>query len=306
MALDDILDRTIVLSFSNVGYKLRRRGYSEIPRMDGKTVVVTGATAGLGEAAARQLSELGADLILVGRNSDKLKNVKASLTGTVTTEVCDLSSIDQTKQLGERLLEHDRIDALINNAGAMFAHRDVTDEGLERTFALNLLSGYVLTETLIPKLIESAPSKIINMTSGGMYSRKLDVTDLQNHRDYKPSDAYAHTKRGQVILTELWAERLHSEGVAVHAVHPGWADTDGVKDSLPTFRKLTKPFLRTPAEGADTAVWLAARLEPGSDSGRLWHDRAARPTHYMSTTKESVADRDALVTELNKMVQSLT
>ena len=305
MAFDDILDRTIVFSFSNIGYKWRSRNYDDLPRMDGKTVVVTGATAGLGEAAARQLSALGADLILVGRNLSKLERVALSLAGTVSTEVCDLSSIQQTKALAERLLERDRIDVLINNAGAMFAHRSTTDEGLEQTFALNLLSGYVLTEALIPKLVESAPSKVINMSSGGMYSRRLDASDLENRLDYKPSDAYAHSKRGQVILTEIWADRLRSDGVAVHAVHPGWADTDGVKDSMPTFRKVTKPFLRSPDQGADTAVWLAARTDDLSESGRFWHDRAPRPTHYMSNTRETERDRGAFLAKLESVAQSL-
>ena len=305
MAFDDILDRTIVFSFSNIGYKWRSRNYDDLPRMDGKTVVVTGATAGLGEAAARQLSALGADLVLVGRNGSKLERVAQSLAGTVSTEVCDLSSIQQTKALAERLLERDRIDVLINNAGAMFAHRSLTDEGLEQTFALNLLSGYALTETLLPKLVESAPSKVINMSSGGMYSRALDVADLQNAIDYRPSDAYAHTKRAQVVLTETWADRLRGSGVAVHAVHPGWADTDGVKDALPTFRKFTKPFLRSPDQGADTAVWLAARIEDPEESGKFWHDRAARPTHYMSTTKETEQDRAQLLAELNRLSASI-
>lgn len=305
MAFDDILDRTIVFSFSNIGYKLRSRTYHDIPRMDGKTVVITGATAGLGKAAAEALSSLGADVILVGRNESKLTSVQATLGPTAEIEVCDLSIIGETRDLVRRLNERHRIDVLINNAGAMFAERDLTKEGLEQTFALNLLSGFVLTEGLIPKLIESAPSRIINMSSGGMYSRRLDVSDLQNSTDYKPSDAYAHTKRAQVVLTEMWANELSSAGVSVHAAHPGWADTDGVKDSLPTFQKVSRPFLRSPAEGADTVVWLSAS-DPGPlGTGSFWHDRAARPTHYMKGTAESPEDRVALHEELTQVAASV-
>lgn len=305
MAFDDLLDRTIVFSFSNIGYKFRSRNYSDIPRMDGKTVVITGATAGLGRAAAEGLSSLGADLILVGRNRDKLTSVQATLGPNTEIEVCDLSLIDETRDLARRLSERHRIDVLINNAGAMFAQRGLTREGLEQTFALNLLSGFVLTEGLIPKLIESSPSRAINMSSGGMYSRRLDVGDLQNSTDYKPSDAYAHTKRAQVVLTELWAQQLASAGVSFHAAHPGWADTDGVKNSLPTFRKMSKPFLRSPAEGADTVIWLAASDAESLETGLFWHDRAARPTHYMKGTTEAADAGIALHQELSRVAANV-
>lgn len=305
MAFDDILDRTIVFSFSNVGYKLRSRGYDDVPRMDGKTVVITGATAGLGKAAAEGLSSLGADVILVGRNGAKLAAVQATLGPNTEIEVCDLSLIDETRDLVQRLSERRRIDVLINNAGAMFSQRKLTREGLERTFALNLLSGFVLTEGLIPKLVESAPSRIINMSSGGMYSRRLDVSDLQNAKDYKASDAYAHTKRAQVVLTELWAQQLAGVGVTVHAAHPGWADTDGVRDSLPRFRRVSKPFLRSPAEGADTVMWLAASDAGSLKTGLFWHDRAARPTHYMKGTLGGTEDRDALREELSRVADNV-
>lgn len=296
--IDDLVDKTVVFSFSNIGYRLRRSEWTPIPRMDGKTVVITGATSGLGRAAAERLDGLGADLVIVGRNPDKLSTTQSELGGRPNVELCDLSDIAQTRDLAGRLLDRPRIDVLINNAGAMFGERTVTDEGFERTYATNLLSGFLLTELLIPKLIESAPARIINMSSGGMYSRRLEVDDLQNERDYKPSDAYAHTKRAQVVLTEMWAERLEDSGVVVHAVHPGWADTEGVQSSLPLFRTLTRPFLRTPDQGADTMVWLSASEEPMRSSGRFWFDRRPRPTHLMSSTKETAADRERLLATL--------
>jgi dehydrogenase/reductase SDR family protein 12 len=213
--------------------------------------------------------------------------------------------IAETKELASRLAGRNRIDVLINNAGAMFSERGLTSEGLEQTFALNLLSGFVLTESLVPKLIESAPARIINMSSGGMYSRGLDMADLQNSVDYKPADAYAHTKRAQVILTELWAKQLQRDGVGVHAVHPGWTDTDGVRHSLPTFAKMSKPFLRSPAEGADTMVWLAASDPESLNTGLFWHDRAPRPTHYMKGTKADCEDRASLRSELTQVAANL-
>ena len=101
-------------------------------------------------------------------------------------------------------------------------------------------------------------------------------------------------KRAQVVLSEQWAEALRGEGIAVHAMHPGWADTPGVRRWLPTFRLATRPLLRTPEQGADTIVWLAAAEEPGRSSGRFWHDRRQRPLHYLGRTKEGEADRRAL------------
>ena len=296
--IDDLLDSTVLLSFTNVGYALRKSDWAELPRMDGKTVVITGATSGLGRAAAHRLDGLGANLVIVGRNEAKLNTVQAEMGGRVATEQCDLSSLAETRRLAERLLALDRLDVLINNAGAMFAKRELTAEGFERTFVTNLLSGFLLTEMLIPKLVESAPARIINMSSGGMYTRRLSVSDLQNEKDYKPSDAYAHTKRAQVVLTELWAERLAPQGVTVHAVHPGWADTAGVQDALPAFRKMVGPFLRSAEQGADTMVWLAAADEPAEASGQFWLDRRPRPTHRLKSTVESEAARMSLIPQL--------
>ena len=115
-----------------------------------------------------------------------------------------------------------------------------------------------------------------------MYTQKLRVDDLQSERgEFDGPKVYARTKRAEVILTELWAEQLAGTGVVVHAMHPGWADTPGVRSSLPRFYKVTRPLLRTPAQGADTIVWLGAAAEPGRSSGRFWHDRRPRPTHRL-------------------------
>jgi NAD(P)-dependent dehydrogenase (short-subunit alcohol dehydrogenase family) len=128
-----------------------------------------------------------------------------------------------------------------------------------------------------------------------MYTRKLDVEDLQSTRgDFDGPAAYARTKRAEVVLTEMLAERLAGTGVVVHAMHPGWADTPGVQSSLPRFHALTRPLLRTPAQGADTIVWLGAAAAPAQSSGGFWHDRRERPTHRVPWTRESPADRDAL------------
>lgn len=298
--LDGLLDRTVLLSYTNLGYHLRPWTGDPLPRMDGKTVIVTGPTSGLGLATARMLDELGASLVLVGRSPEKLDRVQRSLGGEHAVEVADLSLISEVADLADRLNRLDQIDALINNAGAMFPERAETDEGLERSFALNLLSPYLLTRRLIPKLAASAPSRVIFVSSGGMYTQRLKVRDLQFERgEYSPAGAYARAKRGQVVLTELLAEELEGSGVVVHAMHPGWADTDGVKGALPLFRKIVGPFLRSADQGADTIAWLAAAPEAAETSGAFWLDRRPRLTHYSDKTEASEADRRELMVRLD-------
>jgi hypothetical protein len=128
-----------------------------------------------------------------------------------------------------------------------------------------------------------------------MYSERIRPDDLQFEKgSYTGTASYARTKRGQVILNELWAERFADTGVVVHTMHPGWARTSGVATSLPTFNRVMQPFLRTPEQGADTIVWLASSAEALESSGRFWFDRQVAPTHIMESTKESDAERQQL------------
>ncbi len=307
--LDDLLDRTVVGSFTNVGHAVRSLGWNdELPSMHGKVVVVTGATSGLGRAAAEWLADLGAGVRLVGRSPDRLEQTREhirSATGNhdLVGYAADLSSMEQVRRLAGELLEAEpRIDVLVNNAGALINERRETEEGNELTLATNLLGHFLLTNLLIPRLEASAPARIINVSSGGMYTQRIRVRDLQYARGkYNGSMAYARAKRGQVILTELWAEKLAGRGIVVNAMHPGWADTPGVEKSLPLFRKLTRPFLRTPKQGTDTIVWLAASREAAEVTGRFWLDRRPRPTHRLRSTVEDPADREALWDALNRL-----
>jgi NAD(P)-dependent dehydrogenase (short-subunit alcohol dehydrogenase family) len=300
--IDKALDAAIAPGWSNIGYKVRRRSWGPIDEsLEGRTVIVTGATSGLGKAASLDLARLGADLILVGRNPDKTEGVRADIAATtgndnVRLEIADLSVMAEIRSLADRLLANEpAIHVLVNNAGTLFVERSETPEGIESTLATNLLGHFLLTNLLIPRLVESAPARIINVASGGMYSQRISISNLQNDRgEYQGAAAYARTKRGQVILTEMWAEQLKDKGVTVSSMHPGWADTPGVVESLPTFYKITKPFLRTPAEGADTIVWLAAGDEAEGTSGLFWMDREPRPTHKTNRTKERPEQRQEL------------
>jgi len=304
--LDTVLDRTVVAGFTNVGYRIRSRGWtaSELRRMQGEVVLVTGASSGLGLAAAEGFARLGASVWLVVRNRERGEEARARIVersgnGDVHVGVCDLSELESVRQFAGRFGDQaSRLDVLVNNAGVMTEARAVSADGIELTLATNVVGPFLLTNLLIPLLEKSAPARVINVSSGGMYTQKLRVDDLQSERgDFDGPKVYARTKRAEVMLTEIWAEQLAGTGVVVHAMHPGWADTPGVQSSLPRFYERTRPLLRTPAQGADTIVWLGAATEPGRSSGRFWHDRRPRPTHVLPCTKETPRERERLLAE---------
>lgn len=301
--LDGALDKTLV-GYTRLGYAVRRRDWTDPPSMQGRTVVVTGSTGGIGRAAARRLARLGATVVVVGRSSEKVGETVAAIRsegGAAAAETADLSLMGDVHRLAGRLLAgFERIDVLVNNVGVLLVERRVTEEGLEATFATNLLGQFVLTGLLVPRLVESAPSRVVNVSSGGMYSVRISSDVESRWGDYDGRTAYARTKRGQVILTEIWAGRLAGDGVVVHAMHPGWADTAGVRSGIPMFHALTRPALRSVEQGADTIVWLAASPEAGETTGLFWHDRRPRPTHRLGRTRETAEERDALWRRLHE------
>ena len=301
-ALDKVLDKTLV-GYTKLGFLARKSAWSgDLPRLDGKVVVVTGSSGGIGRAASLRLAELGATVALVGRDQVRTELVRAQIEaagGNARGFIADLGLMKEVRVLASELVAaFGRVDVLVNNVGVMYPERKLTSEGIEATLATNLLGHFVLTEALL----EAISGRIINVTSGGMYSQRIAPDDLQLERTpYSPTGAYARTKRGQVILTELWAERFRERGIIVHSMHPGWADTPGVRASLPKFRNLTKPFLRDEGQAADTIVWLAASDDALRSSGKFWHDRIARPTHRLSSTRETPEERELFWTELERL-----
>lgn len=296
-----------VVGFTNLGYLVHSRRFDP-PKsnMGGKVVVVTGATAGLGLETVRSLAALDARVYMVGRNQSKLDALTGSVDGDVVGVRADLSLLRDVRDLAEGLLgSESRIDVLINNVGVLYRRRTVTAENIEASLATNLAGHFLLTNLLIPRLVESAPARIINVTSGGMYSERIQPADLQFEKQpYSGATAYARTKRGQIILTEMWADRLRSLGVDVNATHPGWARTAGVADSLPVFNRVMQPLLRTPQQGADTMVWLASEEDLAGSSGGLWFDRVTVPTHLVEKTRESAQDRSELWDRLVDLTDS--
>lgn len=304
--VDSALDRTIVGGYTSVGYRIRSRGWqeSELLDMAGKSVLVTGATSGLGLAAATGFARLGASVTLLARDLQRgqdARSVVAERTGGqspehVTVEKCDLSDLGSIRRFAHRFSERaERLDVMVHNAGVMTQERQLSVDGLELTFATNVLGPFLLTHLLLDLLKRSAPARVISVSSGGMYAQRIHADDLQS--EYEAFDgptAYARSKRAEVILNEIWSKRLAGTGVVAHSMHPGWADTPGVASSLPRFYKLTKPLLRTPDQGADTIVWLGAAAEPGHSTGGFWHDRRRRPTYLLPWTRESALERERL------------
>ncbi len=303
-ALDTLMDLTVIPGYTAIGPRVRRRiaGWQrDLPRMDDRVVLVTGATAGIGLAAAHGFASLGAAVILVARDGEKGARVRDELAATtgndrLRVEVCDVSSPTSVRALAARLAG-EPLHVLVHNAGLLPARRNLTGEGLELAFATNVLGPFLLTSLLEAQLVASAPSRVVWVSSGGMYTERIDVEDLQSERiagDWDGPAVYARTKRAEVILSEQWAERLAGTGVSVHAMHPGWVATAGVAESLPRFNQVMGPLLRTPDEGADTIVWLGAAVAPGQTSGGFWCDRRERPTHRLPRTRETPRERDAL------------
>jgi NAD(P)-dependent dehydrogenase (short-subunit alcohol dehydrogenase family) len=295
----------VLPGYSRIGIAVRKRFWDEPPEagLQGRRVMVTGASSGIGAAACELFARGGAEVHMVVRNREKGERVRDEIAGAegvdgerLHLEVCDLSSLASVRSFAAEFSEREgELNVLVNNAGIMPPSREHTEEGFELTFATNVLGPYLLTELLLPLLRRGAPSRVITVSSGGMYTERLDADDLElEHRDYDPPAFYAHTKRCEVILSELWDERLAGSGISFHSMHPGWADTPGVETSLPTFRRVMRPVLRDSFQGADTIVWLAGAEEPGRETGRFWQDRAQRPTHRLSRTKETAAERERL------------
>jgi NAD(P)-dependent dehydrogenase (short-subunit alcohol dehydrogenase family) len=297
--VDSLIEVPIAPSFTNIGFQVRSRlgHWTPLASYDltGRTVVVTGATSGIGRQAAEEFARLGAHVVISGRDPAKAGRVRAEIahrTGSsdLSVECADMGELDDVQSMADRLLAaHPRIDVLVHNAGALTGHRSVNAAGVEATVASQVLGPFLLTSRLLSALSDGGPGRVLTMSSGGMYAAGLTVDHLQmTDHDYRGSEQYARAKRAQVTLNEMWAQRVDPNAVVFHALHPGWADTPGVEASLPQFRRLMRPLLRTPVEGADTLVWLAADDgEPVRTSGDFWLDRARRKIHRLPSTRRS-------------------
>jgi len=299
------------LSFSQVGYRARSLTWPATPLdFSGQHWVITGASGGIGRQIALSAGGAGASVCAIARSQAKLERLAADA-GTIgirrlDTMICDFSLQADTAALVAKLLASGRrIDVLVNNVGVLNDDHSLTTEGRERSFAVNLLSHYLLTEALIRGggFGDRRPL-VINMTSGGAYNLPLDTSMLNvvDPARYNGTAAYGFHKRAQMVLNQHWRSRYGPRGFTFYVMHPGWADTDGVKRSLPRFRRILKSILRDAKSGADTALWLAATRPPQPEEESVWFDRKIRPAHVYPRTRLSKDDARSLVAWLDQEV----
>jgi len=266
------------------------------PAMAGRTCLVTGATSGIGKATATGLARLGADLVLVARDPAKGQATAAEIeaaTGNPGVEVllADLSSQASVRRAAEEYRRgHDRLHVLVNNAGGFWATRHVTVDGLELTFALNHLAYFLLTNLVLDLLGASAPARVVNVTSGAQAVGDIHFDDLQFQRRYRGQAAYNQSKLANVLFAYELARRLEGSSVTVNCAAPGVVRTNfGRDDAGPGMRLLTPlatPFMRTPEQGADTSLYLAASPEVEGVTGRYFASRRARRSSRRSHDPE--------------------
>ncbi|HZJ05918.1 MAG TPA: SDR family NAD(P)-dependent oxidoreductase [Nocardioidaceae bacterium] len=303
-AVDTLLDRSIVLGYSRVGSTVRRLWWPEDPppgAMAGKRALVTGATSGIGKETAAGLARLGAEVHVLGRSPEKLEATMTELRGDVpgavfVAQTCDLSSLADVRRFcADFRARVASLHALIHNAGSMAQERTETEEGHEQTLATHVLGPHLMTYLLHEPLAAAEGASVLFMSSGGMYPQTLrdDDPEFRTGR-YSATAAYARAKRMQVVLTQMWAERLLPDRILVESMHPGWVDTAGVATYLPKFRAVTRPLLRDAGQGADTMVWLAATRPTSAGSRHFWHDRRLRPTSYGKDRDQDAARRQRL------------
>jgi len=279
-----------------------------------KHVLITGATSGVGRAAATALHQMGHHVVLVGRDPARTQGLADELSAKGVPAdylIADLSSQKDIRAIAATYLErYERLDILINNAGALFPERSVTPDGYERTWALNHLGYFLLTRLLLPLMTESAPARIVNVGSDAHQAGRIHWNDLQLERGWNSFGwrAYAQSKLGNLLFTFELARRLHGTGVTANVVHPGF-----VRSGLATHHSrvarwilwATRPLQRSPEKGAETVVWLATAREVEGITGEYWYDRAQRSSSH-DARSEQQAKRLWTISKAQAAIQRLT
>jgi NAD(P)-dependent dehydrogenase (short-subunit alcohol dehydrogenase family) len=268
--------------------------------MKGKTVVITGATSGIGEVAALTLAKMGARIVAVARSRQRgeatLAQLRSSAPGIAhAIHFADLLRLKEMKRVAAQIADQEsRIDVLINNAGAIFATRQLTEDGLERTFALNHMAYFVVTDGLRERLLASGPARIINTASAAHLGANLDFDDLQSAKSYIAMKTYGRSKLCNILFTRELARRLRGSGVTTNCLHPGFVATrfgDQSGGLISRFVWLAKFFAMSPTKGARTIVYLASSPEVAEATGQYFY-------RCLPTTPSSLAQDDVTALEL--------
>ena len=265
-------------------------------QMNGKICLVTGATNGIGKATAQALAQMGATVVMVGRDAEKAAQVTAEIRAASDNQnvdwlLADLSSQQDVRRLaGEFMSKYPHLHVLINNAGGTFTTRQLSVDGIEMTFALNHLAYFLLTNLLLDTLIASAPARIINVSSDAHSGGKIDFENLQGERSYSGFGPYGNSKLANIMLTTDLARRLEGTGVTVNALHPGLVNTGFGKNNPGLLMKIMGAVMplvaRSPEKGARTSIYLASSPAVKSISGKYFVD--CKVTQPASQADDSV------------------
>lgn len=266
--------------------------------MKDKTVVITGGTSGIGEVAARALAEMGARIVLIARNKSRAEATLARLRRSDpsiahSVYLADLTRLAEMKRVAAEIAKREPpIDILINNAGALFATRRLTEDGLEYTFALNHMSYFVVTEGLRDRLLASGAARIINTASAAHQGATLDFDDLQSAKGFRAMRVYGRSKLCNILFTRQLARSLQGSGVTANCLHPGFVATRFADESGGLISRivwLAKSFAISPTQGAQTIIYLASSPDVTNVSGKYFFK--CRPT---TPSAPALDDRAAL------------
>lgn len=260
--------------------------------MNGKTVLITGGTSGIGMAAAVGLASMGAHIGITGRDRTRAEQAAATIADQAGSPAVDVFIADMSSQAGVRrlasevLVAYPQLDVLLNNVGGFWAHRHLTVDGLEHTFALNHLAPFLLTNLLLERLTTSAPARVITVSSGAHSMGRIDFDDLMGEQAYSGQQAYNQSKLANVMFTYELARRLKGTGVTATALHPGMTNTSFSREDpsrkMAPIVFVVRPFMRSPKKGADTAVYLASSSAVEGVTGQYFVNRKIKKSEKSS------------------------
>lgn len=303
--------------YTKSGYDLAKERFNpddlEVDCSD-RHYVITGSNSGIGLEITREIAKRGGVLHMVCRNFEAAKAARSDIITNTGNDKIHIHTLDLarptevTKWAHEFAATHEKIHVLVNNAGCMVHEKRIDEDGIETNFAVNTLSVHIITMILLPVLQRNEDARVITVSSAGMLTVRLDPIDLM-HEDMEPFNGrlvYSQNKRQQVVMTLWYAQRF--EKVHFSVMHPGWADTPAVRTSIPDFYEMMKDNLRTPSEGADTAVWLAiSKAVLKHPSGLFYQDREPASTHLpLAWTKSSIEEENLFMQKLMLLMQKIS